>query len=75
MIDFTPKTKNRVNINHCTKNEVFHQGFLQLMRPNPHSVTLIEEILYGKLNFFCIESIKWLIIAIFPPLEKTIVKF
>ena len=37
------------------KNEVFHRGFLQYMRPNPQEtadlVTLTEEILNGKLDF------------------------
>ena len=40
---------------HCTKNEVFHYGFLQLIWPNPQFsadlVTLTEEILTGKLQF------------------------
>ena len=40
---------------HCTKNDFFHQGFLQLMWPNPQEtvdlVTLTEEILDGKLDF------------------------
>ena len=38
---------------HCTKKEVFHQGFLQQMWPNPQKtadlVTFVEEILNGKL--------------------------
>ena len=32
---------------HYTKNEVFHQGFLQWMWPNPH------EVLNVKLHFLC----------------------
>ena len=39
------------------KNEVFHQGFLQSMWPNPQEtadlVTLTAEILNGKLHFLC----------------------
>ena len=41
---------------HCTKNEVFHYGFFQQMRPNPQFptdlVTFTEEIRNGKLHFF-----------------------
>ena len=41
----------------CTKNEVFHQGFLQEMLPNPQFpadlITFTEEILNGKLHFLC----------------------
>ena len=41
----------------CTKNEVFHQGFLQEMLPNPQFpadlITFTEEILTGKLHFLC----------------------
>ena len=55
---------------HCTKNEVFHQGFLKLMRPNPQFpadlvtstfpadlVTLTEKILNGKLIFYALWEI------------------
>ena len=42
---------------HCTKNEIFHWGFLQWMWPNPQEitdlVTFTEEILNGKLHFLC----------------------
>ena len=40
-----------------TKNEVFHQGFLQYMWLNPQEtadfVTFTGEILNGKLHFLC----------------------
>ena len=42
---------------HCTKNEVFHYGFLEYMWPNPHFpmdlVRFTKEIRNGKLNFLC----------------------
>ena len=42
---------------HCTKNEVFHKGFLQSMWPNPQQiadlVTFTEENLNGELHFLC----------------------
>ena len=54
-------TSFRINNCHCTKNEVFHWGFLQWMWPNPQVtadlVTFIEEILNGKLHFLCSVSI------------------
>ena len=49
-------------INHCMKNEVFHQGFLQQTWPNPHFsadlVTFTEEILNGKLRCLCSQRLK-----------------
>ena len=47
-------------IHHCTKNEVFHYGFLQQMWPNPH--IFIAEILNGKLHFLCsafVQGLHW----------------
>ena len=50
---------------HCTKNEVFHEGFIQQMWPNPQEpadlVTFTEEIFNGKLNFCAVVifSFKW----------------
>ena len=42
---------------YCTKNEVFHKAFLQLMWPNPPETVdlaiFTEEILIGKLRFLC----------------------
>ena len=42
---------------YCTKNEVFHLGFLQKMWPNPLEiadlVTCTEEIFNGRLHFLC----------------------
>ena len=41
---------------HCTKNEVFHQGFLRKIWPKPWNCGLghnSEEILNGKLHFLC----------------------
>ena len=39
------------------RNEVSHSGFPHYMRPNPQEtanfVTFTEEILNGKLHFFC----------------------
>ena len=43
------------NTNHCIKNKVFHQGFLQQMGPNPDLATFTEEILNEKLHFLCSE--------------------
>ena len=41
---------------HCTKNEVFHQGFLKEMSPKSQEttdlVTFTEAILNGKTQFF-----------------------
>ena len=36
----------------CTKNEIFHKGFLQEMWPNSQEI-FTEEILSGKLQFLC----------------------
>ena len=36
----------------CTKNEIFHKGFLQEMWPNSQEI-FTEEILNGKLQFLC----------------------
>ena len=53
--------RNLINLitSHCTKNEVFHYGFLQSMWPNPQEtadlVTFTEEIRNGKLHFLCSE--------------------
>ena len=55
------KTKNKPDLNaklrksRCTKNEVFHKGFLPA-----DLVTLTEEILYGKLHFLCSECFLFL---------------
>ena len=53
------KAWNRLTM-HCTKNEVFHQEFLQWMWPNLQEtadlVTFTEEILNGKLRFFCSDT-------------------
>ena len=42
---------------HCTENEVFHLGFLQLMWLNPQKtanlITLTEEIFNGNLHLLC----------------------
>ena len=47
---------------HCTRNEVFHDGFLQLMWPNPLEtadlVTFTVEILNGKLHCLCSDKSK-----------------
>ena len=47
---------------HCTKNKVFHYGFLQYMWPYPlfptDLVTFTEEIRNGKLHFLCSEAKK-----------------
>ena len=43
------------------KNVIFHEGFLQQMRPNPqfpaYLITFPEEILNGKLLFLCSDRI------------------
>ena len=47
---------------HCTKNKVFHYGFLQYIWPNPQFpadlVTFTEEIRNGKLHFLCSDLIR-----------------
>ena len=49
------KTPRFVAWCHCTKNEVFHQGSLQKMGPNPQEtadlVTFTEETFNEKLHF------------------------
>ena len=50
---------------HCTKSDVFHWGFLQLMWPNPQKITDLvtsaEEVLSRKLHFlFNGKQTKWL---------------
>ena len=51
---------NRLFI-HCTKNKVFHEGFLQWMWPNPQEiedlVTFTEKILNGKLHFCAVITV------------------
>ena len=46
------------NLKHCTKNEVFREGFLQLVWPYPQEkldmVTFTKEIFNGKLHFFAV---------------------
>ena len=48
-------TKGKI---HCTKNEVFHERFLQYMWPNPQFpadlVTFTEETLMANFNFSAI---------------------
>ena len=48
------------NTPHYTKNEFFHQQFLQYIRPNPLKtadfVIFTEKILQGKLQFLCSTS-------------------
>ena len=52
---------------HCTKYEVFHEGFLQQMWPNTQEtadlVTFSEEILHGKIHFLCSVNISKLYIS------------
>ena len=38
---------------HCKKNEVFHQGFLQQMWPNPQQTA---DLITGKPSFLCTGS-------------------
>ena len=45
------------SVTHYPQNEVFHEGFLQQMRPNPQEtaglVTFAEEIFHGKFHLLC----------------------
>ena len=45
------------SLTHCPQNEVFHEGFLQQMRPNLQEtaglVTFAEEIFHGKFHLLC----------------------
>ena len=47
----------QINALHCAKNEVFHSGFIQQIRPNSQVaadlVTFTEKILNGKIHFMC----------------------
>ena len=55
--DFLPKWNINCSHIHCTKNEVFHQEFFQLMWPYrqeiPNLVTFTKETLNAKLHFLC----------------------
>ena len=54
------KQIKKLREDNCTKNEVFHEGFLQQMWPSPQFpvdlVTFIEEILNEKLHFLYSET-------------------
>ena len=53
----SPRITRGLMIFHCTKNEVFHWGFLQQMWLNPQFPRIwsqfTEEIPNGKLHFLC----------------------